>query len=92
MPPTPSRRRHATRTDDFDAAAANREMADKLQHTALRRRARAQGLELRKSAHGYSLVDVARARVGGRNDLTLDEVAVHLDARPGAPLDGRALR
>jgi hypothetical protein len=65
--------------DDFDAAAANREMAHKLQRNALRRRARTHGLELRESAYGYSLIDVARKRVEGRNDLTLQEVSVHLD-------------
>jgi hypothetical protein len=68
------------RTDDFDAAAANSEMAHKLQRNSLRRRARSHGLELRHSAYGYSLVDAARKRIDGRNDLTLDEVAVHLDA------------
>lgn len=66
--------------DDFDAAAANDEMAHTLQRNALRRTARAHGLELRHSAYGYSLVDDARRRVDGRNDLTLDEVAVHLEA------------
>lgn len=77
----PNRRRVATRaTEDFDAAAANSEMAHKLQRNALRRRARARGLELRHSAYGYSLVDADRRRVDDRNDLTLDEVAVHLDA------------
>jgi hypothetical protein len=67
-------------TDDFDAAAANSEMAHKLQRNALRRRARAHGFELRHSAYGYSLLDETRTRVGGRNDLTLDEVAFHLDS------------
>jgi hypothetical protein len=66
--------------EHFDAAAANGEMAHKLQRNALRRRARGHGLELRHSAYGYSLIDPARNRVGGRNDLTLDEVAAHLDA------------
>lgn len=80
-PSRPHSRRDATRaTDVFDAAAANREMAHKLQRNALRRRARACGLELRQSAYGYSLVDAERRRVDGRNDLTLDEVVMHLDA------------
>jgi hypothetical protein len=69
--------------DDFDAAAANVEMAHKLQHNSLRRRARAQGLELRHSAYGYSLIDATRRRVDDRNDLTLAEVAVHLDTASG---------
>jgi hypothetical protein len=55
-------------------------MAHKLQRNALRRRARAHGLELRHSARGYSLVDDARTRVDGRNDLTLEEVSGRLDA------------
>jgi hypothetical protein len=66
--------------DEFDAQAANSEMVDKLQRNSLRRRARAQGLELRHSAYGYSLVDAARRRIDGRNDLTLDEVAARLEA------------
>jgi hypothetical protein len=81
LPSRPTRRRETTRAaDDFDAVAANGEMQDKLRRNALRRRARSHGLELRHSAYGYSLIDVARKRVGSRNDLTLDEVAVHLDA------------
>jgi hypothetical protein len=81
MSPNQRNSRDARRaTDDFDAAEANSEMAHKLKRNTLRRRARAQGLELRHSAYGYSLVDVARTRVDGRNDLTLDEVALHLEA------------
>jgi hypothetical protein len=81
-PSRPIRRRVPTRAaDDFDAAAANaanNEMAHTLQRNALRRTARAHGLELRHSDYGYALVDVARRRVDSRNDLTLDEVAAHL--------------
>jgi hypothetical protein len=69
-----------TRTHEaFDAATANAEMADKLRCNGLRRRAGVHGLELRHSDYGYSLIDIARNRVDGRNDLTLDEVAAHLD-------------
>jgi hypothetical protein len=67
-------------TDVFDAAAANAEMADKLRRNSLRRRARARGFELRQSAYGYALIDAARARIDGRNDLTLDEVAARLES------------
>ena len=67
--------------DDFDAVAANKEMAHTLQRNALKRKARSHGLELRHSSYGYSLIDGARERVDGRNDLTLDEVAKRLDAR-----------
>jgi hypothetical protein len=75
-PPSASRRA----TEQFDAVVANTEMAHKLQRNNLQRRARAHGLELRHSAYGYSLIDGARQRVGGRNDLSLKEVALHLDA------------
>lgn len=77
---TNMRRGTSRARDDFDAAAANSEMAHKLRRNTLRRRARALGLELRHSAYGYSLVGPARRRVADRNDLTLDEVAAHLDA------------
>jgi hypothetical protein len=55
-------------------------MADKLRRNGLRKKARASGLELRHSDYGYALIDAERNRVGGRNDLTLDEVAAHLDS------------
>lgn len=82
MSPTRSNRRQGTKRaiEVFDAAAANNEMAHTLQRNTLRRRARASGLELRHSAYGYSLIDGERRRVDGRNDLTLDEVATHLEA------------
>jgi len=53
------------------ASAAKRET---LQRRLLVRQARAQGLELRHSAYGYALIDAARKRIDGRNDLTLDDV------------------
>lgn len=77
--PATTRRVGGRPTDDFDAAAANSDMAHKLQRNNLRRRARSRGLELRHSAYGYSLIDAARKPLDGRNDLTLDEVARHLD-------------
>jgi hypothetical protein len=67
-------------SDDFDAGAANAEMAEKLRRGELRRRAHARGLELRHSDYGYALIDGARKHVDGRNDLTLDEVAARLEA------------
>jgi hypothetical protein len=76
--------------DDFDADAANRDMAHTLQRNTLRRTARARGLELRHSDYGYSLIDSSRARVDGRNDLTLDEVAAHLGAAPAKRTKRRA--
>jgi hypothetical protein len=77
----PQSRQSSRRSNEqFDAVAANNDMAHKLQRNSLRRKARAYGLELRHSAYGYSLIDAARNRVDGRNDLTLKEVARHLDA------------
>jgi hypothetical protein len=60
-------------TED-EAGQANEARTDKLRRNSLSRRARALKLELRHSAHGYSLIDLSRNRVGGRNDLTLDDV------------------
>jgi len=70
--------------DAFDAAGANTEMAHKLRHKGLRRRAQLHGLELRHSDYGYALIDAARMRVDGRSDMTLDEVAAHLDVAFGS--------
>ena len=80
---TPRRTRNLTvrRHEVHDPVAANEERANKLQHNALRRRARAHGYELRRSDYGYSLIDGERARVSDRNDLTLAEVAAHLDSQ-----------
>jgi hypothetical protein len=64
----------------YDSAEANATRNDRLLHTELRRRARQRGLELRHSDYGYSLIDAQRQRVAGRNDMTLAEVAKHLDA------------
>jgi hypothetical protein len=61
-----------------DPAVANAERATTLRRNDLRRRARAQGFELRHSDYGYSLIDGGRQRVDGRSNLTLEEVAKHL--------------
>jgi hypothetical protein len=58
---------------------ANEARAEKLLRNSLGRRARALKLDLRHSAHGYSLIDASRNRVGGRTDMTLDEVAALLE-------------
>jgi hypothetical protein len=57
-----------------DWHGANEEKVDKLRHKSLQRRARARGLELRHSAHGYALIDAPRKRADERDDMTLDEV------------------
>jgi hypothetical protein len=60
---------------------ASEAMTRKLRRNTLQRRARKSGLELRHSTYGYSLIDAARSRVEGRNDLTLDEVESILATR-----------
>ena len=69
--------------ETFDVGAANNERADKLRRNGLRRRARANGLELRHSDYGYSLISPGGTRVDGRNDLTLREVEARLNAGSG---------
>jgi hypothetical protein len=69
--------------ETFDPAAANAQMVETLRLTGLRRRARAGGLVLRHSDYGYSLINRAGDRVGGRSDLTLDNVEAHLDGPRG---------
>jgi hypothetical protein len=59
---------------DDEVRQANEARNDKLRRNSLSRRARALKLELRHSAHGYSLIDASRDRLAGRNDLTLDDV------------------
>jgi len=61
------------------SADANLAKREKLQRQQLERRARAHGLTLRRSAHGYSLVDAERNRAGDRSDMTLRDVEKHLD-------------
>lgn len=58
---------------------ANEAKTDRLRHKSLQRRARSQGLELRHSSYGYSLVERTGKGNGERNDMTLDEVESRLD-------------
>jgi hypothetical protein len=71
----------------FDPVAANAQKATTLRLTRLRRSARTRGLTIGHSDYGYSLIDRARNRVGGRNDLTLDELEAQLDSA-GEPAPG----
>lgn len=64
-------------------ADANQEKAEKLGVRSLKRRADAQGFELRHSDHGYALIDSTRKPVNQRNDMTLVEVETWLDRGPG---------
>ena len=61
-----------------DWRGANDAKTEKLRRRSLQRRAHTQGLELRHSESGYSLVDAARHPVEGRLDLSLDEVESRL--------------
>lgn len=61
-----------------DWIGANDAKTEKLRRQTLRRRARAQGLELRNSEYGYALIDAARHPVEDRHDLSLDEVESRL--------------
>jgi hypothetical protein len=62
-----------------DWRGANAAKTEKLLRARLQRNARGRGLQLRHSAHGYSLVDTAQARVEGRGDMTLAEVESWLE-------------
>ncbi len=62
-----------------DGPAANAAKHETLQRRLLQRRARSAGLTLRHSEYGYSLVDAEQNRADGRNDMTLRDVARHLD-------------
>ena len=53
---------------------ANDEKAEKLRVRSLKRRAGAQGLELRHSTYGYALFDSGRKLVEDRNDMSLREI------------------
>lgn len=53
---------------------ANEEKAVRLRLKGLKRRAGAQGLELRHSAYGYALFHTTRSLVGDRNDMSLSEI------------------
>lgn len=64
-------------------AGANQQKAEKLGLRSLKRRAQAQGFELRHSDYGYALIDSARTSVNQRNDMTLVEVETWLDREPG---------
>lgn len=75
--------RSRARDEVFDAASANTEMTAKLRRNSLRRRANAQGLRLRHSDYGYSLVESGGKRIGNRSDLTLDEIDAALATRIG---------
>ena len=62
-----------------DWRGANEAKSEKLQRSSLQRRARAHGLQLRRSSYGYALIDTAHKPLDDRNNLSLDEVESRLD-------------
>lgn len=61
---------------------ANEEKVVRLRLRGLKRRAGAQGLELRHSDYGYSLIDSGRKRVNDRSNMSLAEVESWLKRAP----------
>jgi hypothetical protein len=55
-------------------AGANEAKDETLRLRSVRRRATAEGLEIRHSDYGYALVGTDRKFVDGRNDLSLKEI------------------
>ena len=55
-------------------AGANEAKDETLRLRSVRRRADADGLEVRHSDHGYSLIGSDRKSVNGRNDMSLKEI------------------
>lgn len=59
---------------------ANQAKDEKLRLRSVKRRAGAEGLEIRHSDYGYALVGADRKLVDGRNDMSLKEVESWLKA------------
>jgi hypothetical protein len=55
-------------------AGANQAKDEKLRLRGVRRRAGAEGLEIRHSDYGYALIGTDRKSVNGRNDMSLKEI------------------
>ena len=81
--PRATRKLPAASGREVSWTGANQEKAEKLGVRSLKRRADAQGFELRHSDSGYALIDSARKPVDQRNDMTLVEVETWLDREPG---------
>jgi hypothetical protein len=65
-------------------AGANQAKDEKLRLRSVRRRAGAEGLEIRHSDYGYALVGTDRKFVDGRNDMSLKEIESWLTTAEGA--------
>jgi hypothetical protein len=59
---------------------ANEAKDEKLRLRSVRRRADADGLEVRHSDYGYALIGTDRKSVNGRNDMSLKEIESWLKA------------
>jgi hypothetical protein len=55
-------------------AGANEAKDETLRLRRVRRQAGGEGLEVRHSDYGYSLIDTERKSVNGRNDMSLKEI------------------
>ena len=55
-------------------AGANQAKDETLRLRSVRRRANADGLEVRHSDYGYALIGTDRKSVNGRNDMSLKEI------------------
>ena len=64
-------------------AGANQARDEKLRLQKVRRRAGADGLEIRHSDYGYALIGADRKSVNGRNDMSLKEIESWLKAAQG---------
>ena len=64
-------------------AGANQAKDEKLRLRSVKRRAGAEGLEIRHSDYGYALVGTDRKFVDGRNDMSLKEIESWLKSARG---------
>ncbi len=61
---------------------ANAARDETLRLRSVRRRAGAEGLEIRHSDYGYALIGTDRKAVNGRNDMSLKEIESWLKTAP----------
>jgi len=62
-------------------AGANEAKDETLRLRKARRHARAEGVEIRHSDYGYSVIGTDRKSVNGRNDMSLKEIESWISAR-----------
>lgn len=62
-------------------AGANQAKDETLRLRKARRQARAEGVEIRHSDYGYSVIGADRKSVNGRNDMSLKEIESWISAQ-----------